>query len=100
MNSTRRRWRPTRSRRRPDFDAAFKAVEVRGDRGHRFAVANIRKFHQDQKPEEMWLHEIRPGAFAGDRFRPIPSVACYVPQGKGSFPSVVMMTTIPAVVAG
>src|SRR5205085_1672741 len=35
-----------------------------------------------------------------DRTRPIPSVACYVPRGKGSFPSVVMMTTIPAVVAG
>ena len=32
--------------------------------------------------------------------RPIPSVACYVPRGKGAFPSVAMMTTIPAVVAG
>jgi NAD(P)-dependent dehydrogenase (short-subunit alcohol dehydrogenase family) len=33
----------------------------------------------------MWLHEIRPGAFAGERTRPIPSVACYVPRGKGAF---------------
>ncbi|HTW28539.1 MAG TPA: histidinol dehydrogenase [Acetobacteraceae bacterium] len=64
------------------------------------AIANIRRFHEAQKPEEMWLKEIRPGAFAGDRFRPIPSVACYVPRGKGSFPSVLMMTTIPAMVAG
>ncbi|MBK8158695.1 MAG: histidinol dehydrogenase [Rhodospirillaceae bacterium] len=83
-----------------DFDAAFKAVEPEVIAAIEFAVANIRKFHTDQKPEEMWLHEMRPGAFAGDRFRPIPSVACYVPRGKGSFPSVVMMTTIPAVVAG
>src|SRR5207302_11231135 len=43
---------------------------------------------------------IRPGAFAGDRFTAIPSVACYVPRGKGAFPSVAMMTTIPAMVAG
>ena len=85
---------------RSDFDAAFKAVEPEVIAAIEFAVENIRKFHSDQKPEEMWLHEMRPGAFAGDRFRPIPSVACYVPRGKGSFPSVVMMTTIPAVVAG
>jgi histidinol dehydrogenase len=85
---------------RADFDAAFKAVDPEVIAAIEFAVENIRKFHSDQKPEEMWLHEMRPGAFAGDRFRPIPSVACYVPRGKGSFPSVVMMTTIPAVVAG
>jgi hypothetical protein len=48
----------------------------------------------------MWLKEMRPGAFAGDRHVPIDSVACYVPRGKGSFPSVLLMTTIPAVVAG
>ncbi|HTN96121.1 MAG TPA: histidinol dehydrogenase, partial [Nordella sp.] len=65
-----------------------------------YAAGNITRFHQDQKPEEMWLHEISPGAFAGDRVTPIPSVACYVPRGKGSFPSSVMMTCIPATVAG
>ena len=40
------------------------------------------------------------GAFAGERTRPIPSVACYVPRGKGAFPSVALMSTIPARVAG
>ena len=48
----------------------------------------------------MWLHEMRPGAFAGDRMRAIPSAACYVPRGKGAFPSVALMTSIPAKVAG
>ena len=48
----------------------------------------------------MWLKEIRPGAFAGDRFLPIDSVALYVPRGKGAFPSVTMMTAVPGVVAG
>jgi histidinol dehydrogenase len=83
-----------------DFDDALVRLDQEVLKALEFAVESIRKFHQDQKPEEMWLHEIRPGAFAGDRFIPIPSVACYVPRGKGAFPSVVMMTTIPAVVAG
>jgi histidinol dehydrogenase len=83
-----------------DFDDALVRLDQDVLKALEYAIDNIRRFHQDQKPEEMWLHEIRPGAFAGDRFMPIPSVACYVPRGKGAFPSVVMMTTIPAVVAG
>ncbi len=83
-----------------DFDAAEKSLAREVRAAMEFAAGSIRRFHQDQKPEEMWLHEIRPGAFAGDRTRPIPSVACYVPRGKGAFPSVALMTTIPAKVAG
>ena len=83
-----------------DFDKALVNLDQEVLKALEFAVESIRKFHTDQKPEEMWLHEIRPGAFAGDRFMAIPSVACYVPRGKGAFPSVVMMTTIPAIVAG
>jgi histidinol dehydrogenase len=83
-----------------DFAAAEKSLDPKVREAMEFAAESIRRFHEDQKPEEMWLHEIRPGAFAGDRIRPIPSVACYVPRGKGAFPSVAMMTTIPAKVAG
>lgn len=83
-----------------DFLRARKSLAPEVAEAIAFAAANITKFHQDQKPEEMWLHEISPGAFAGDRMTPIPSVACYVPRGKGSFPSSVMMTCIPAKVAG
>jgi histidinol dehydrogenase len=83
-----------------DFAAAEKALDPKVREAMEFAAHSIRKFHQDQMPEEMWLHEIRPGAFAGDRSLPIPSVACYVPRGKGAFPSVALMTSIPAKVAG
>ena len=83
-----------------EFDAAFDAVEPEVLEAIEFAIGNIRHFHEEQKPEAMWLKEIRPGAFAGDRFTPISSVALYVPRGKGSFPSVTMMTSVPAVVAG
>jgi histidinol dehydrogenase len=83
-----------------DFAVAEETLDPKVREAMAFAAQSIRRFHVDQKPEEMWLHEIRPGVFAGDRSTPIPSVACYVPRGKGAFPSVALMTTIPANVAG
>lgn len=83
-----------------EFDAAFDAVDPAVIEAIRFGIGNIRSFHEEQKPEPMWLKEVRPGAYAGDRFTPISSVALYVPRGKGSFPSVTMMTSVPGVVAG
>lgn len=83
-----------------EFDAAFDLVEEDVIAAIRFGIDNIRRFHEVQKPEPMWLKEMRPGAYAGDRFTPIRSVALYVPRGKGAFPSVTMMTAVPAVVAG
>lgn len=83
-----------------EFDAAFGKVDAAVIESIEFGIGNIRAFHEEQKPEPMWLKEIRPGAYAGDRFTPISSVALYVPRGKGSFPSVTMMTSVPAVVAG
>ncbi|WP_213881624.1 histidinol dehydrogenase [Pseudomonas sp. dw_358] len=83
-----------------EFDAALERMDPKVVEAIRFAAHNIRAFHEAQKPEEMWLKEMQPGAFAGDRHVPIDSVACYVPRGKGSFPSVLLMTAIPAIVAG
>ena len=82
-----------------EFDEAFNLVEAEVVEAIRFGVDNIRRFHEEQAPEPMWMKEVRPGAFAGDRFTPIRSVALYVPRGKGSFPSVTMMTAVPGVVA-
>lgn len=83
-----------------EFDAAFDMVDDTVIEAIRYGIGNIRSFHEEQKPKPMWLKEIRPGAFAGDRYTPIQSVALYVPRGKGAFPSVTMMTSVPAVVAG
>ncbi len=69
-----------------EFDEAFSSVDESVIAAIRFSIANIRSFHEEQVPEPMWLKEIRPGAFAGDRYTPIQSVAVYVPRGKGSFP--------------
>ncbi|MBL4645530.1 MAG: histidinol dehydrogenase [Hyphomicrobiales bacterium] len=82
-----------------EFDAAFDLVEDDVIEAIRFGISNIKSFHEEQKPKPLWLKEIQPGAFAGDRYTPIQSVALYVPRGKGSFPSVTMMTSVPGVVA-
>jgi len=83
-----------------EFAEAAALVPAEVIRAIHHAADNIRRFHEAQKPGEMWLKEMQPGAWAGERHVPIDSVACYVPRGKGSFPSVFNMTAIPAVVAG
>ena len=83
-----------------DFDKAFASVDADLIESIGFAAESIRIFHEKQMPESMRMTEVRPGVFCGEKSTPIPSVACYVPRGKGAFPSVVLMTAIPAVVAG
>jgi histidinol dehydrogenase len=83
-----------------DFDRAHAELETNVREAIAFAAVNIQKFHELQKPKASWSAEIRPGLHAGDRTTPITSVACYIPRGKGAFPSSVLMTCIPASVAG
>lgn len=83
-----------------EFDVALAALPTDVVRAIEHAIDNIRRFHEAQKPADLWLKEIEPGIWTGDRYTPIDSVACYVPRGKGSFPSVVNMTVLPGVVAG
>jgi len=65
----------------------------------RFAAKNIRQFAEWQKPNE-WQREIVAGAMVGQIVRPLESVGCYVPAGRHSLPSTLLMTAIPAQVAG
>ena len=83
-----------------DIDKAFDQVDRTMIDTLEYAADNIRRFHEAQRPPEMWMKEIRPGVLVGERYTPIDSVACYSPRGKGSFPSVTLMTAIPATVAG
>lgn len=83
-----------------DFDAAFKQLDDEFIRTLEYSADNIRRYHEQQMPQPMWMKEIRPGVLVGERAVAIDSVALYSPRGKGSFPSVTLMTAIPAVVAG
>ena len=48
----------------------------------------------------MWSIEVRPGILAGRLYRPLERVGCYIPGGLAKYPSTVLMTIIPARVAG
>jgi len=64
----------------------------------RIAAANIRNFAERQKPRE-WSAN-RNGATLGQVLRPLEAVGCYVPGGRYPLMSSVLMTVIPAQVAG
>jgi histidinol dehydrogenase len=63
------------------------------------AAGNIRRYSEWQKPEE-WRREIQPGVCVGQLVRPLESVGCYVPGGRYPLPSTLLMTVIPAQIAG
>ncbi len=63
------------------------------------ASANIEKFHKKEIPEE-WEIEVTDGITAGQIVRPINSVGCYIPGGRAVYPSTILMTVIPAKIAG
>ena len=83
-----------------EFEHGYSALSKEVDEALSYAIENITAFHRAQLPPEMWFKELRDGGgWVGERVSAIPSVACYVPRGKGSFPSVAMMTTIAAKIA-
>ncbi|MDV0445192.1 Histidinol dehydrogenase [Methanimicrococcus sp. At1] len=66
----------------------------------RQAAENIRRFHAAQLPKEIWYIEDTPGIVLGQKTIPLERVGCYVPGGRASYPSTVLMTALPAKVAG
>jgi histidinol dehydrogenase len=65
----------------------------------RHAARNIRAVARRQVPQE-WTIEVEPGVRAGQRVRPIESIGCYLPGGRFSLVSTLLMTVIPAQEAG
>lgn len=64
------------------------------------AAQNITKFHEAQKERAMWSIEISDGILAGRVTRAMDVVGCYVPGGSAVYPSSILMTVLPAKVAG
>jgi histidinol dehydrogenase len=63
------------------------------------ACKNIRRFAEWQKPRP-FTREMQPGVTVGQVVRPLDSVGCYVPGGRYPLPSTLLMTVVPAQVAG
>ena len=63
------------------------------------AIANVRRFHEEQLPKT-WLTNRECGAMLGQKVTPVDSVGIYVPGGTAAYPSSVIMSAVPATVAG
>jgi histidinol dehydrogenase len=63
------------------------------------ASARIRTFHEKQRADS-WQYIEADGTVLGQRVTPLDRVGIYVPGGKASYPSSVLMNAIPAKVAG
>ncbi len=63
------------------------------------AADQIRGFAERQMPES-WNESTLEGLTTGQLVRPLESVGCYVPSGRHPLPSTLLMTAIPAQVAG
>jgi len=63
------------------------------------AAERIKSYHQNQK-QESWKYTENDGTVLGQKISPLDRVGLYVPGGKASYPSSVLMNSIPAKVAG
>ncbi len=65
----------------------------------RFAANRIRRYHE-QEVARSWQMREEDGTVLGQKITPLDRVGVYVPGGKAAYPSSVLMTVIPARVAG
>ena len=90
-----------------DLHQAWKQTDPELQDAIKQAAGNIRRYAEWQAPQDKdknnnneWRHEIQPGVVVGQLVRPLESVGCYVPGGRYPLPSTLLMTAIPAQVAG
>jgi histidinol dehydrogenase len=82
-----------------EMAAAWKALDPALRDALRTAAAQIRGFAKRQMPNSWSAAPVR-GLKTGQLVRPLGSVGCYVPSGRHPLPSTLLMTAIPAQVAG
>jgi len=63
------------------------------------SIANIRRYHKETADRDFSIMTDN-GSLLGSRVTPIDKVAIYVPGGKASYPSTVVMCAVPAIIAG
>jgi histidinol dehydrogenase len=82
-----------------EYAAAEVAVGAPTLRSLRYAAERIERFHQECAPRS-WRMKDDNGSRLGQEVRPLDRVAVYVPGGRAAYPSTVLMTVVPARVAG
>lgn len=82
-----------------EIEQAWNTVSDQFKQALKTAAANIRQYCEWQKPQP-WRNAVSPGINVGQVVRPLQSAGCYVPGGRYPLPSTMLMTVIPAQVAG
>jgi len=80
---------------RDEWDAACEAVDPADRAALGKAAMRVRDFHRKRIPSSWEVRE-EGGGFLGQRVRPLERVGIYVPGGKASYPSTVIMNAVPA----
>ena len=82
-----------------EFNAAFARVDDADLAALKMAVERVARFHEKQK-QQTWLSTDEQDLLLGQMVTPLERVGIYVPGGKASYPSSVIMNAVPARVAG
>jgi histidinol dehydrogenase len=82
-----------------EFNEAFARVDASDIAVLKLAVERVARFHEKQK-QETWLSTDEKDILLGQMVTPLDRVGIYVPGGKASYPSSVIMNAVPARVAG
>ena len=82
-----------------EIEAAVAAVSSADLAALQLAVERVARFHEKQK-QQTWLSTEEPDILLGQKVTPLNRVGIYVPGGKASYPSSVIMNAVPAKVAG
>lgn len=82
-----------------EMAAAWEAIDSALREALQTAAAQISAFAVRQLPES-WCDAPVEGLATGQLVRPLGAVGCYVPSGRHPLPSTLLMTAIPAQVAG
>ena len=82
-----------------ELEEAWSAVSEDFKQALKVAAGNIMQYCEWQKPQQ-WRNAVAPGINVGQIVRPVQSAGCYVPGGRYPLPSTMLMTVIPAQVAG
>jgi histidinol dehydrogenase len=84
----------------PEFAAAYRSLPAAARRALGLAADRVRAFHEREVDAEVRRYRDRSGATLAQVTRPLARVGLYVPGGTARYPSTVLMTAIPAKVAG
>jgi histidinol dehydrogenase len=82
-----------------EIEEAQKSVGSDFLRAVKHAMTNVRNVAEKQLPRK-WSMEVEPGVSIGQVVRPFETIGCYIPGGKATLFSTLIMTAVPAQVAG